>query len=65
MPNNTRWLHVLCTPLLTALSIATGRGHLDEKLEGIVIHDEYATCFTLEGCVTARATPITCASSKP
>ena len=45
----TRWLHVLCTPLLTALRIATGRGHLDEKLEGIVIHDDYATYFTLEG----------------
>ena len=45
----TRWLHVLCTPLLTVLRIGTGRGHVEENLEGIVIHDDYATYFTLEG----------------
>ena len=45
----THWLHVLCTPLLTILRVATGRGHIDEKLNGIVIHDDYATYFALEG----------------
>ena len=45
----TRWLHVLCTPLLTVLRIAIGRGHVDEDLNGIVIHDDYATYFTLKG----------------
>ena len=45
----TRWLHVLCTPLLTILRVATGRGHIDEKLNGIVIHDDYASYFALEG----------------
>ena len=45
----TRWLHVLCTPLLTILRVATGRSHIDEKLNGIVIHDDYATYFALEG----------------
>ncbi len=45
----THWLHVLCTPLLTILRVASGRGHFDEKLNGIVIHDDYATYFALEG----------------
>ncbi len=45
----THWLHVLCTPLLTILRIATGRKHIDETLNGIVIHDDLATYFTLEG----------------
>ena len=45
----THWLHVLCTPLLTILRIATGRGHFDEELNGIVIHDDYASYFALEG----------------
>ncbi len=44
-----RSLHVLCTPLLTILRVAAGRRHIDEKLNCIVIHDDYATCFTLEG----------------
>ncbi len=45
----TQWLHVLCTPLLTILRIAAGRSHIDEKLNGIVIHDDYATYFALQG----------------
>ncbi len=45
----THWLHVLCTPLLTILRLATGRKHIDETLNGIVIHDDLATYFTLEG----------------
>ncbi len=45
----TQWLHVLCTPLPTVLRIATGRSHFDEELNGIVIHDDYASCFALEG----------------
>ena len=45
----THWLHVLCTPLLTVLRIATGRSHFDEELTGIVIHDDYASYFALEG----------------
>ena len=45
----THWLHVLCTPLLTILRIATGRSHINEELTGIVIHDDYATYFALEG----------------
>ncbi len=45
----TQWLHVLCTPLLTILRIATGRSHIDEELNGIVIHDDYATYFALQG----------------
>ncbi len=45
----TRWLDVPCTPLLTILRVASGRRHIDEKLNGIVIHDDYATCFALEG----------------
>ncbi len=45
----TRWLHVPCTPLLTVLRIATGRSHIDEELNGIVIHDDYATYFALQG----------------
>jgi len=40
---------VLCTPLLTILRVATGRGHIDEKLNGIVINDDYATYFALQG----------------
>ena len=44
-----RWLHVLCTPLLTALRIGTGRGDVGKDLEGILIHDDYASYFTLEG----------------
>ena len=43
------WLHVLCTPLLTVPRIATGRSHFDEELNGIVIHDYYASYFALEG----------------
>ena len=38
-----RWLHVLCTPLLTALRIGTGRGDVGKDLEGILIHDDYAS----------------------
>ena len=45
----TRWLHVLCTPLLTVLRIGTGRGDVDKDLEGILIHDDYASYFTLKG----------------
>ena len=45
----TQWLHVLCTPLLTILRVATGRSHIDEKLNGIVVHDDYATYFALKG----------------
>ncbi len=45
----THWLHVLCTPLLTVLRIATGRSHFDEELIGIVVHDDYASYFALEG----------------
>ena len=40
---------MLCTPLLTVLRIATGRSHFDEELTGIVIHDDYASYFALEG----------------
>ena len=45
----TQWLHVLCTPWLTILRVATGRGHIDETLSGIVIHDDYASYFALQG----------------
>ena len=45
----TRWLHVLCTPWLTILRIATGRRPFDETLNGIVIHDDYTAYFALEG----------------
>ena len=45
----TQWLHVLRTPLLTILRVATGRGHFDEKLIGIVIHDDYATYIRSRG----------------
>ncbi len=45
----THWLHVLCTPSLTVLRVATGRAHIDEELNGIVIHDDYATYFALQG----------------
>ncbi len=45
----TRWLHVLCTPSLTVLRAAAGRRRFDEKLEGVVVHDDLPTCFTLEG----------------
>ena len=31
------------------MRVATGRSHFDEKLNGIVIHDDYATYFALEG----------------
>ena len=45
----THWLHVLCTPLLTILRIASGCSHVDEELNGIVIHDDYASGFALCG----------------
>ena len=45
----TRWLHVLCTPLLTVVRIGTRRGDVDKNLEGIFVHDDYASYFTLEG----------------
>ena len=45
----TRWLHVLCTPFLTVLRIGAGRGDVEKDLEGILIHDDYAACFTLKG----------------
>ena len=45
----THWLHVLCTPWLTILRVAIGRGHIDETLSVIVIHDDYASYFALQG----------------
>ncbi len=37
------------TPLLTVLRIGTRRGDVDKNLEGILVHDDYASYFTLEG----------------
>ncbi len=45
----TRWLHVLCTPSLTVLRVAAGRRRFDERLEGVVIHDDLPTYLSIEG----------------
>ena len=45
----TQWLHVLCTPWLTVLRIATGRARIDETLKGTVVHDDYSTYFGIKG----------------
>ncbi len=44
-----RWLHVLCTRLLSVLRIGTGRGDVGPDLEGILIHDAFPSYFGLEG----------------
>ncbi len=45
----TRWLHVLCTPLLTVLRIGEGRGDVEKNLQGILVHDDFAPYFTIKG----------------
>ncbi len=45
----TRWLHVLCTPLLTVLRIGEGRGDVEKNLKGILVHDDFAPYFTIKG----------------
>ncbi len=46
----TRWLHVLCTPLLTVLRIGevSARG-VEKNLKGILVHDDFAPYFTIKG----------------
>ena len=43
------WLHVLCTQMLSALRIGTGRGDVGQDFEGILVHDAFSSCFRLEG----------------
>ena len=43
------WFHVLSTPLLAALRLGTGRGDVGRDLEGILVHDAFASYFSLEG----------------
>ena len=43
------WFQVLCTPLLAAVRLGTGRGDGDRNLKGILVHDAFASYFSLEG----------------
>lgn len=47
--SDQRWLHVLCPRLLSALRIASGPGDVGQDLEGILIHDAFASYFSLGG----------------
>ena len=44
----TQWLHVLSTPWLTFYRTSPRRGSVLEGLRGILVHDHWATYFTLE-----------------
>ena len=43
------WFHVLSTPLLAALRLGTGRGDVGRDFNGILVHDAFASYFSLEG----------------
>lgn len=43
----TRWVHVLCTPMLTTLRLGASRGDIDRELQGIIVHDDFSSYFTL------------------
>ena len=45
----TQWLHVLSTPWLTFYRTSARRGSLLAGLQGILVHDHWASYFTLEG----------------
>ena len=43
------WFHVLSTPLLAVLRLGTGRGDVGRDFNGILVHDAFASYFSLEG----------------
>src|SRR4051812_44231656 len=49
----TRWLHVASTVLLTSYRISPRRGSLPANVAGIVVHDHWKPCYTLQGVLHA------------
>ena len=49
----TRWLHLLCIPLLTVRRIGAGPDDVDRDVTGILVHDDAARDFTLENVRSA------------
>lgn len=49
----TRWVHVLCTQLLTSLRLGTRRGDVEHHVNGIIVHDDYAPYFTITDVIHA------------
>ena len=48
----TKWLHVMCTTMLTAYRISPKRGSLfsdDVEVSGIVVHDHWKPYYTMPG----------------
>ena len=45
----TRWLDVICAPLLAAYRVSARRGELLSGVSGIVEHDHWKPYFTMEG----------------
>ena len=49
----TQWLHVLSTPRLTFYRTSAQRGSLLEGLQGILVHDHWASYFKVPGVLHA------------
>ena len=49
----TQWLHVLSTPWLTFYRTSAQRGSLLEGLQGILVHDHWASYFKVKGVLHA------------
>ena len=49
----TRWVHVLCTQMLTSLRLGSRRGDVERRLTGVIVHDDYAPYFTIAGVIRA------------
>ena len=45
----TKWLHVMCTGMLTFYRISPRRGSLFSEVTGIVVHDHWKPYYTMQG----------------
>ena len=45
----TRWLHVICTPLLAAYRVSERRGAVPAGVSGVAVHDHWQCYWPMEG----------------
>ena len=45
----TRWLHVMCTPLLAAYRVSERRGAVPEGVTGVAVHDHWQCYWPMPG----------------
>ena len=46
---STRWLHVMCTPLLAAYRVSERRGAVPEGVTGVTVHDHWQCYWPMKG----------------